>query len=269
MSTSSLAFRCLIAVLLLQLPSGSVAAQPEEGVASYYADRFQDRPTSTGEAYDKEDYTAASKTYPYGTVLEVTSLSSGNSVEVRVNDCGPHHPGRILDLSRAAARSIGLVRAGTAKVKVRVVELGDQGPTCHRSAWTRAEKRRKDRPKRRPGMDREEIVLAGTPPALPRDTVPAPAAPTPETQTGQTTQKEFAPDEMLFGVQVAAFGRETNARELVVTLQERGFSDAWTARVGKVYRVFTGKFYFQDEARELRDRVREAGFSDATVRRVQ
>ncbi|THH37685.1 septal ring lytic transglycosylase RlpA family protein [Neolewinella litorea] len=263
--------RGAVLIFFLQLLVLPLTAQPDEGMASYYADRFHDRLTSTGESYDKEDYTAASKAYPYGTVLEVTNVTSGSSVEVRVNDCGPHHPNRIIDLSRAAARSIGLLRTGTARVQVKVVELGDQGPTCHRGAWTRAEKRKRTRTE-----NRDRPALAATEAQAPvttitevrPDTVPAPAAPETNKPAPQR-KKEFAPDEMLFGVQVGAFSQEKNASELVSDLQTKGFSDAWFARVGKVYRVFTGRFYFQDEARDLRDRVREAGYGDATVRRVQ
>jgi cell division septation protein DedD len=74
---------------------------------------------------------------------------------------------------------------------------------------------------------------------------------------------------MLFGVQVAAFGNERNARALVEELKEQGFTDAWTVRVGRISRVFTGKYYFQDEAEVLKQKVREAGYGGASVRRVQ
>ncbi len=74
---------------------------------------------------------------------------------------------------------------------------------------------------------------------------------------------------MLFGVQVGAFGKLANAERLATKLTNLGYGDVWTAKVGKVHRVYTGKMYFQDEAEQLKVRVREAGFRDATVRRVQ
>ncbi|MEM6770533.1 MAG: septal ring lytic transglycosylase RlpA family protein, partial [Bacteroidota bacterium] len=110
---------------------GSVRA-----MASYYADRFNGRPTSTGETYDARELTAASKAYPYNTLLEVANAATGAKVIVRVNDCGPHNPERLLDLSKAAATQIGVARAGVAAVDVRVVRLGTDGPTCNRSAWS-------------------------------------------------------------------------------------------------------------------------------------
>ena len=104
----------------------------ETGIASYYADRFNGRLTSTEERYDGEKLTAASKEYPVNTVLEVTNLSNEESVRVRVNDCGPHHPNRIIDLSKAAAREIGIIEDGTGRVSLEVVALGTEGPPCNR-----------------------------------------------------------------------------------------------------------------------------------------
>ena len=242
----------ILFTLVLGLTFGlPVLAQETEGMASYYADRFHNRPTSTGETYDKEAYTAASKDYPNGTRLEVTNIVSGQSVEVRVNDCGPHHPNRIIDLSRAAAEDIGLLRMGLAKVRLRVVELGTDGPTCERAAWARAQR------------EREE---AGPPVAPTQVTAKAGSIPAEEVAK---TPEIFPEDAMLFGVQVGSYGNEANAEAMLERLRNAGFADAWIAKVGQVSRVFTGKFYFQDEAKALRKRVRQAGFADAAVRRVQ
>ena len=83
------------------------------------------------------------------------------------------------------------------------------------------------------------------------------------------TPEIFPDDAMLFGVQVGSYGNEANAQTMLARLRNAGFADAWIAKVGQVNRVFTGKFYFQDEAKDLRKRVRQAGFTDAAVRRVQ
>ena len=254
------AVRSLVLLCFLCLMQCSAEAQPVEGMASFYADRFHGRTTSTGETYDKAGFTAASKTYPYGTRLEVTSVAGGESVEVRVNDCGPHHPDRILDLSRAAAAELGLLRSGVAKVRVRVIELGTLGPTCDRSATD-------------PPAPAPEPLGEATPPppAPPAPTVSrAPAAPAPAPAPAAEPAAETFPDDvMLFGVQVGTFSKAKNATELVERLRAAGFADAWTALVGRMHRVFTGKFYFQDDATDLRDRVRTAGFPGAAVRRVQ
>ncbi len=99
--------------------------EPVTGIASFYADKFHGRKTANGEIFDQNKMTAAHRTYPFGTVVQVTSLANGKSVEVRINDRGPFVKGRIIDLSRSAAKEIGMIGAGTAKVEIRVIRLGE------------------------------------------------------------------------------------------------------------------------------------------------
>jgi rare lipoprotein A len=96
-----------------------------EGVASYYADEFHGKQTSNGETYDMNSLTAAHRTFPFGTKVRITNLENGKTVVVRVNDRGPFHEGRIIDLSLAAAKVLDLVKTGTARVKIEVLEWGD------------------------------------------------------------------------------------------------------------------------------------------------
>jgi rare lipoprotein A len=116
----------------LLLIAVSLEAQIQEGKASYYADKFEGKPTASGEKYKHSKLTAAHKTLPFGTVIKVTSVSNGKSVEVRINDRGPFVEGRVIDLSRSAAEKIGLIHVGIADVKIEVVDAGDgkgSGPT--------------------------------------------------------------------------------------------------------------------------------------------
>jgi len=92
--------------------------------ASFYGEEFHGRLTSNGELFDMYGYTAAHKYLPFGTRLKVTNPANGRSVIVVVNDRGPFIPGRDLDLSYGAARKIGLVNDGVAKVKVKVLKYG-------------------------------------------------------------------------------------------------------------------------------------------------
>jgi rare lipoprotein A len=96
-----------------------------EGVASYYADDYNGKQTSNGEVFNMSDLTAAHRTFPFGTKVRVTNLENKKSVVVRVNDRGPFKEGRIIDLSLAAAKELDLIRMGTAKVKLEVLEWGD------------------------------------------------------------------------------------------------------------------------------------------------
>lgn len=93
----------------------------ETGVASYYSDKFQGRKTASGERYDRNRLTAAHRTLPIGSQIEVTNLKNQNSVIVTVNDRGPYSGSRQLDLSYAAAKELGLVASGVAPVTYEVV----------------------------------------------------------------------------------------------------------------------------------------------------
>jgi rare lipoprotein A len=100
-------------------PEPPAAPDPELVEASYYGDEFAGKPTASGEIFDPELMTAAHKTLPLGTLVHVTDGSSGRSVTVRINDRGPFHGDRAIDLSEGAARQIGLVASGTGKVTLR------------------------------------------------------------------------------------------------------------------------------------------------------
>ena len=91
------------------------------GTASWYGPRFHGKKTASGEIYDQNKLTAAHKTVPLGSKARVTNLDNGNTVEVEINDRGPFIEGRIIDLSRAAARALGFVESGTAPVRVELI----------------------------------------------------------------------------------------------------------------------------------------------------
>lgn len=98
----------------------------QNGMASWYGPGFHGNRTSSGEIYDQNDLTAAHQTLPLGTRVAVTNLDNGRQVEVRVNDRGPFAKGRVIDLSYAAARSLGMVGPGTAAVRIEVLGSSDQ-----------------------------------------------------------------------------------------------------------------------------------------------
>ncbi|GIX35857.1 MAG: hypothetical protein KatS3mg126_1636 [Lysobacteraceae bacterium] len=94
----------------------------ERGIASWYGNKFHGRPTSSFEPYDMYKYTAAHKTLPLPSYARVTNLENGRSVVVRVNDRGPFHAGRIIDLSYVAAVKLGIHLTGTAEVEVEAID---------------------------------------------------------------------------------------------------------------------------------------------------
>ena len=136
--------RALSAVLLLAFSAACASSHPaapsshpspagrepsgwsEEGLASWYGgdDGFEGKPTASGEIYDSSRLTAAHRDLPLGTVVDVTNTDNGQTVRVRINDRGPFVKGRIIDLSREAARRIAVIGPGVAPVRVAVVAPG-------------------------------------------------------------------------------------------------------------------------------------------------
>jgi len=100
----------------------ALTGQHFTGTASFYGPGFHGKKTASGERFDMYGLSAAHRTLPFGTVLRVTNLANGKTVEVRVNDRGPFKRGRVLDLSVGAARRLDMVGTGTARVRCEVVE---------------------------------------------------------------------------------------------------------------------------------------------------
>lgn len=117
----------LLGLLVIFISSGSLFAQSyaQEGIASFYADKFEGRKTASGDKYKHSRLTAAHRTLPFGTILKVTNLDNQKSVQVKINDRGPFVEGRIIDLSKSAAKILDFVNKGLVKVKIEVVNAGD------------------------------------------------------------------------------------------------------------------------------------------------
>lgn len=120
--------RVFAIALTLSCAAPVVAADEEDsgtdlgsGVASYFSREIAGNRTANGERCDPDTLTAAHRTVPFGSRMRVTNLSTGRSVVVRINDRGPFRAGRVIDLSHAAAREIGMHRSGTAKVSLALL----------------------------------------------------------------------------------------------------------------------------------------------------
>lgn len=99
----------------------TAAGKTFRGMASYYADKFNGRQTSSGDIFDNSKFTAAHLTLPFYTKVKVTNLKNGKSIVVVINDRGPFAGGRIIDLSKAAAEAIDMIRDGVVEVEVIVL----------------------------------------------------------------------------------------------------------------------------------------------------
>lgn len=107
------------------------AAVKSDGLASWYGPNFAGRQTANGEIFDPSQLTAAHKTLPFGTQVRVTNLNNGRSVVVRINDRGPFKPGRVIDLSRAAAERVGMISSGTAPVSLELLNAAPTSETLN------------------------------------------------------------------------------------------------------------------------------------------
>ena len=108
-------------------PMQDATGYDEVGIASWYGDQFNGRPTATGEIFDMHGLSAAHKTLPLPGLVEVTNLANGRTVVLRVNDRGPFVDDRIIDLSRGAAEELGLLAQGVGRVRVRYLGLAPRG----------------------------------------------------------------------------------------------------------------------------------------------
>ena len=142
-----------IALIALAWGCRARAPRPDErsghalsGIASWYGEDFHGKPTASGAIYDMDDLTAAHRTLPFGTMVEVRNLDNGRQAVVEINDRGPFVKGRVIDLSRDAARKVDMEEAGTALVSLKVLLWGDmaRGETKYRvqagsfTSWTNA-----------------------------------------------------------------------------------------------------------------------------------
>jgi rare lipoprotein A len=268
---------------VMDRPKGYV----EKGTASYYGAKFHGRRTSNQEVYDMYAFTAAHKTLPLPSFARVTNLDNGESVVVRVNDRGPFHDGRVIDLSYAAAVKLGIVARGTGRVEVRALEPGeDDAPRLARAparpagpASTRPVAITTPAPAT--GMDRlvealppVSVAVAGAvastaPPASnPAPVVSAPAAPMATVQASQSGT--FAPATAVTPpaprssaeLQVASFSSLDNAHRALDRLLAAGIAGARLDDVvagGRTFwrlRVAPGAI----DAAELAGRIAGLGF---------
>jgi rare lipoprotein A len=111
----------VIAMVGFDVAYAKYRPQSQVGMASYYGKKFHGRKTANGERFDMNKLTAAHRSYPFGTVLQVTNLRNNKQVKVRVNDRGPYVGSRVIDLSKQAAKELGFVSSGVTKVKIEVV----------------------------------------------------------------------------------------------------------------------------------------------------
>ena len=217
----------------------------EEGLASWYGIDFHGKKTATGETYDMFSVSAAHKTLPLGTKVRVTNLENGRELELTVNDRGPFVDGRIIDLSYASARLLGMADNGVARVRVEgvAVAAADSPP---KKSKAYAEK----------NLDEEPARAKASRPAKAK--APVLASKAQESKAQQQVADNHAgmsQDAARFSVQVGAFAQDKTARKVKEHLVQSGFRGARVVRALRGDRelsvVQAGSFDAREEAEEV------------------
>ncbi|BCA61478.1 hypothetical protein HMP09_0712 [Sphingomonas sp. HMP9] len=213
------------------LPAGGglYGSYKDTGLASWYGEELSGNRTASGEAFDPDAMTAAHRTLPLGSFVEVTSVATGRSILVRINDRGPGRRDRMIDLSRAAAHVLGTDRRQVAAVRIRAIV-----PTAHDASLLRAGKA---------ASERNPIFTQ----AASLDMLPA-RKPLPVLVAGRR-----------YVLQVATFSNAGRATALARRL------DADVVEGGGLYRVRIGPFKDAASLQRARDAVAERGYGDAQV----
>ena len=209
------------------------------GIASWYGQQFHGRPTANGEIFDMRQVSAAHPTLPMPSLVEVTNLENGRSMKLRVNDRGPFHDNRLIDLSQAAARELGFEGKGLARVQVRFVSLLPAN----------------GRPPVAGATTRPTTTLAAVAPA-PAVRAPARAAAPAGTNGCGAADTHF--------VQVAAFSEQANARRLAGELTRLGRVEVVNAAAPPT-RVRLGPYESRRDAFGKLAQVHGLGYQDALV----
>jgi rare lipoprotein A len=208
------------------VPLAAVQPFRQRGLASWYGKRFHGQKTSSGERYDMYAMSAAHKTLPIPSYARVTRIATGRSVIVRINDRGPFHDGRVIDLSYAAAHRLGIIGAGSGEVEVEAIVPGEAEPA--RSVAV-------------------EPVPVGA-------TVQPIAATALEQQALPSV--EAAPARGVF-LQVGAFASRENAEKLRARVASAA-QPGELVQLDNLWRVQLGPYGSQDEARSAAERLQPA-----------
>lgn len=243
----------------------------ETGIASWYGQDFHGKPTANGETYDMNAVTAAHRTLPLPSIVEVTNLDNGRSIQVKVNDRGPFARGRIIDLSRRSAQLLGLEQQGTAKVRVRILAEPSRQLALQLTGKDNEGLVETNGVRGAPRAAVATAELPGTPPA-PRASAPSggsaltPIAPIVLTPTSSSVKVVQTKPSNIY-IQAGAFSEFNNANRVRSTLSGLGPANISQVNTGPkmVFRVRLGPVKSVAEADKLLAQVAASGYPEARV----
>jgi len=243
-------------------PVQSALGFQEEGFASWYGIDFHGKKTATGEVYDMFSISAAHKTLPLGTKVRVTNLENGRELELVVNDRGPFVDGRIIDLSYASARLLGMADNGLARV--RVIGVEENPVLANARGKGVAVASAEAAPRKSKAIFVERDINDGPPSALPtrvaqsrpaQAKAPVVAAKARPVEQQAQAQQASLQEGARFSVQVGAFSQDDNARKVKDRLVQSGFRGAKVERAVRGGRelsvVKAGSFSAREQAEEV------------------
>src|SRR6266436_2953075 len=237
----------------------------ETGVASWYGEQFDQKYTANGEIFDLNELTAAHRTLPMPSIVQVTNLSNGRALQLRVNDRGPFARGRVIDVSRRASQLLGFATSGTAPVRVKVMreESIQVANLAKRNGGDArvlvAEAPSVAKVAAAPIMTHE----ASPPPAAPISPVPSPPV---VAELPPLPEKVRVSSARIF-IQAGAFSMRDNAQKLQARVAPLGSVQVMTASVRgiEMYRVRLGPLASVEEADQLLARVVGSGYPEARI----
>lgn len=199
-------------------------------IISYYAEAFHGKKTSNGEIFNMNDFTCAHKTLPFNTILKITNLKNGKSVQVRVNDRGPFVVGRELDVSKVAAQKLEMTKDGTCIAIIEIVKLGENTKLSEQTALSAAKIMAKKG---------EKISTA-----LPK----------------MQTQKEN-----FYDIQIGSYSTKDAANKVAQKMLKQGFKNLVFQNTSKNVRVVIKKVSEENLA-EIEKKLLKNGYSDYLIR---
>lgn len=225
-------------------------SQTQSGKASFYADKFDGRPTASGEIYKHNLSTAAHRKLPFGTKVKVTNLENNRTAIVKINDRGPFIRGRIIDLSRSVAESLNIVDNGVSDVRIEV--LDDNTTVSNENAEYNA-----------PSYSKEEERVSKTTTATKKnisENINSVSRSTDEVKEYyELNVNQVSPD--FYGVQIASFEESDNllrlSNRLKVSYNSEVLIQIKTFQGTKVYTVILGQFNNRRSAENFRDRIND------------
>ena len=234
----------VIATLLFIIPIQlfSLSLYKDNVIVSYYAEDFHGKRTSNGENFNMYDYTCAHKSLPFNTILKVTNLANGKSVEVRVNDRGPFVYNRELDLSKAAAIKLDMIKSGTTKAKIEIVKMGPD-TKISRDTAAAVEKIMRDRGQLE--SQQEQSVKHGE------------AVKNPTTKVYE--------EGTFWDIQVGSFSKRENANKVAQDLLHKGFKDVVFQKTSSVYRVVIRKVP-AEQVSNMEKKLHANGYNSLLIR---